>query len=73
MVQRHMREMGIAGVCPGPNLSKRSSEHRIYPYLVRHVSAEGPNHVWGVDITYVRMPGSWMYLVAVLDWYARFW
>ena len=29
-VQRHMREMGIAGLCPGPNLSKRSSEHRIY-------------------------------------------
>jgi len=71
-VQRHMREMGIAGLCPGPNLSKRSSEHRIYPYLLRHVRAERPNHVWGVDITYVRMPGSWMYLVAVLDWYSRF-
>ena len=26
-VQRHMREMGIAGICPGPNLSKRNSEH----------------------------------------------
>jgi putative transposase len=22
-VQRHMREMGIAGICPGPNLSQR--------------------------------------------------
>jgi putative transposase len=71
-VQRHMREMGIAGICPGPNLSKRSSEHRVYPYLVRHVSAERANHVWGIDITYVRMQGSWMYLVAVLDWYSRF-
>ena len=71
-VQRHMREMGIAGICPGPNLSKRSSEHQVYPYLLRHVSAERPNHVWGIDITYVRMQGSWMYLVAVLDWYSRF-
>jgi putative transposase len=23
-VQRHMREMGIAGICPGPNLSRRA-------------------------------------------------
>ena len=28
-VQRHMREMGIAGICPGPNLSKRQTEHRV--------------------------------------------
>jgi putative transposase len=71
-VQRHLREMGIAGICPGPNLSKRSREHRVYPYLLRQVRAERPNHVWGIDITYVRMQGSWMYLVAVLDWYSRF-
>ncbi len=30
-VQRHMREMGIAGISPGPNLSRRNPEHRIYP------------------------------------------
>ncbi len=71
-VQRYMREMGIAGICPGPNLSKRSAQHRVYPYLLRHVTASHPDHVWGVDITYVRMPGGWMYLVAVLDWYSRF-
>ncbi len=71
-VQRHMREMGIAGICPGPNLSKRNTEHRVYPYLLRHLRTERPNQVWGIDITYVRMQGSWMYLVAVLDWYSRF-
>jgi len=26
-VQRHMQEMGIAGICPGPNLSKRNAAH----------------------------------------------
>lgn len=71
-VQRHMREMGIAGICPGPNLSKRRLEHRIYPYLLRDVTASYPNHVWGVDITYIRLRGGWMYLVAVLDWYSRY-
>jgi putative transposase len=71
-VQRHMREMGISGVCPGPNLSKRSQEHAIYPYLLRNVSASYPNHVWGIDITYIRLRQSWLYLVAILDWYSRY-
>jgi putative transposase len=71
-VARHMREMGIAGICPGPNLSKRTQKAAIYPYLLRNVRAERPNHIWGVDITYVRLRGGWMYLVAVLDWFSRY-
>src|SRR3990170_3527720 len=71
-VQRHMREMGIAGICPGPNLSKRSLEHRVYPYLLGGLNIGYPNHVWGVDITYVRLQGGWMYLVAILDWFSRY-
>lgn len=31
-----------------------------------------PNHVWGIDITYIRLREGWMYLVAVLDRYARY-
>jgi putative transposase len=71
-VQRYMREMGIAGICPGPNLSKRNTAHRIYPYLLRGVTISHPNQVWGIDITYIRLKHGWMYLVAVLDWYSRF-
>ncbi|MBI3948419.1 MAG: IS3 family transposase [Armatimonadetes bacterium] len=71
-VQRYMREMGIAGVCPGPNLSKRRLEHRVYPYLLRGLTVTAPNEVWGVDITYIRMVAGWMYLVAILDWYSRY-
>lgn len=71
-VQRYMREMGIAGIAPGPNTSKPAPEHKIYPYLLRNVAASYPNHVWGVDITYVRLHGGWMYLVAVIDWFSRF-
>ena len=58
--------MGISGICPGPNLSKRNLAHAIYPYLLRNVSAGYPNHVWGVDITYIRLRQRWMYLVAIL-------
>lgn len=71
-VQRYMREMGIAGISPGPNLSKRALEHRLYPYLLRDITAQAPNHIWGCDITYVRLRGSWLYLVAILDWFSRY-
>jgi putative transposase len=71
-VQRYMREMGIAGICPGPNLSKRATEHRVYPYLLRGLTAQAPNQIWGSDITYIRLRNSWLYLVAILDWYSRY-
>jgi putative transposase len=71
-VARHMREMGLAGICPSPNLSKRAHQASIYPYLLRDVKAERPNHIWGIDITYIRLRGGWMYLVAVLDWFSRY-
>lgn len=71
-VQRYMREMGISAICPGPNLSKRLSGQRVYPYLLRGVTLQSPNQVWGTDITYVRLRTGWMYLVAVLDWYSRY-
>jgi len=71
-VQRHMREMGIAGISPGPNLSKRNAEHQVYPYLLRGVTAAHPNHVWAIDITYIPLVAGWMYLVVVLDLYSRY-
>lgn len=71
-VQRHMREMGIAGIVPGPNLSKRSAQHKIYPYLLRNLKVTRPNQVWGIDITYIRLHAAWLYLVAVLDWFSRY-
>lgn len=71
-VQRHMREMGIAGICPGPKLSKPGPEHKVYPYLLRNLVIDHPNQVWGIDITYIRLHAGWMYLVAVLDWFSRY-
>lgn len=71
-VQRHMREMGIWSVAPGPHTSRPHPEHAVYPYLLRGLPIERPNQVWGIDITYLRLTGGWMYLVAVLDWYSRY-
>ncbi|NDU80025.1 MAG: IS3 family transposase, partial [Ferrovum sp.] len=71
-VRTAMRAMGIEGIHPGPNLSKRALAHKIYPYLLRNVAAQYPHHIWGIDITYIRLRQGWMYLVAIIDWYSRY-
>lgn len=71
-VQAYMREMGIFALVPGPHTSKPAPEHQIYPYLLRNVPAAHPNHIWGIDITYIRLQHGWLYLTAVLDWYSRY-
>jgi putative transposase len=45
-VQRYLREMGITAIYPGPNLSRRNPEHKIYPFLLRNVTAAYPNNLW---------------------------
>lgn len=71
-VRDYMREMGIYAIYPGPNLSKRNLEHKIYPYLLKNLSINNPRHVYSVDITYIPMSKGWMYLVAIIDWYSRY-
>ncbi len=71
-VRAYMREMGLMAIYPGPNLSKRDLQHRIYPYLLRKLAITRPDQVWSVDITYIRMKHGWMYLYAIMDWYSRF-
>ena len=72
-VQRLMAEMGLLSVYPRRrNLSEANPEHRKYPYLLRGITAAYPNHIWGTDITYVRLKGGWMYLTVILDWYSRY-
>jgi putative transposase len=71
-VGRYMNEMGIVAIYPGPNLSKRNHQEGVYPYLLRNITSAYPNHIWGIDITYIRLHAGWMYLVAILDWYSRY-
>jgi putative transposase len=71
-IQRLMREMGVQGICPGPNTSRRRMEHAVYPYLLKNLSIERPNQVWSADITYIRLARGFAYLVVILDWYSRY-
>ena len=70
-VRRLMTKMGLEVIYTKPKLSKAHPEHKVYPYLLRGVSPRRPNHVWATDITYIRLDGGFLYLVAVLDWYSR--
>jgi putative transposase len=70
-VQRLMRQMGLAGMAPGPSTSTPCPHHKVYPYLLRGVAVTRPNQVWSTDITYIRLARGFAYLVAIIDWYSR--
>ena len=71
LVQRLMLEMGIHAIYPKPNLSKRNFREAIVPYLLRNKAVSFPNQVWSIDITYIKLGRSHMYLTAIIDWYSR--
>ena len=71
-IQLLMREMGLGALYPKPNLSFNNKPHPVYPYLLKGIVAAYPNHIWGTDITYIRMHKGFLYLTAFMDWYSRF-
>ena len=72
LISRLMGEMGICAIYPKPNLSKPGKNHKKFPYLLKNKAIIYPNQVWAVDITYLPMGRSHMYLTAIIDWYSRF-
>ncbi len=71
-VRRLMRLMGLEALGPKPNLSKPQQGHTIYPYLLKGLVIDRPNHVWSTDITYVPMANGFLYLCAIIDWFSRY-
>lgn len=67
-----MRKLGIAALYPKPKLSLPGDTVRRYPYLLSGVQLTAPNQVWRTDITYIRLPQGFIYLVAVIDWFSRY-
>ena len=69
---KHMQEMGIRAIYPRPSLNKSDKENKIYPYLLKDVEILRPNQVWSIDITYIPIRSSFLYLTAIIDWYSRY-
>jgi len=70
-VRRIMRKFGLRAIFAKPNLSKARKEHKKYPYLLSGKIIRYPNQVWASDLTYIRLPGGNVYLVAIIDLYSR--
>jgi putative transposase len=70
-VQRLRREIGQEAIWCKPRTSIPDDGHRKYPYLLRGLAVDRPDHVWCADITYVPMPRGHAYLCAVMDWHSR--
>jgi putative transposase len=66
-----MKRMGIEALYKKPNTSKRHPAHAVYPYLLRNIEINRPNHVFAADITYIPMKRGFVYLFAVMDWASR--
>jgi putative transposase len=71
-VARLLHTMGLETIYPKPRLSQPHPAHRVYPYLLRGVPITRVNQVWSTDITYIRLHGGFIYLVAVMDWFSRY-
>ena len=70
-VRTVMARMGIEALYRKPHTSQRHPAHRVYPYLLRHLTITRSNQVWAADITYIPMTRGFVYLFAVLDWASR--
>ena len=66
-VARLLRTMGLETIYPKPRMSEPHPAHRVYPYLLRGVPITRVNQVWSTDITYIRLQGGFLYVVAGLD------
>jgi len=71
-IERVRREMGVSAVYPRPRMSVSGQGHPAYPYLLRGLTIDRPDHVWTSDITYIRLRGGFVYLTAVMDWQSRY-
>lgn len=71
-IRRLLRLMGLEAIYPKPRLSLSAPGHHVYPYLLRDLKITRVNQVWSTDITYIRLLGGFVYLVAVIDWFSRY-
>jgi putative transposase len=71
-VQRLMWLAGIRAIFPGPKTSMPCDHGQVYPYLLKGLEIKRANHVWAVDITYIKLPVGMVYLFALIDWHSRF-
>lgn len=71
-ILRLMRLIGIKAIYPKKKTTIINQKDYKYPYLLKDLVINKPNQVWGTDITYIKTPVGFVYLIALIDWYSRF-
>lgn len=69
--QRLMQLTGLRAIYPQKKTTIRNKDHAVYPYLLKGLSIDRPNQAWATDITYIKMPIGFVYLVALIDIFSR--
>jgi putative transposase len=70
--QEQMRRMGLEAIYRKPRLSLPGRQYKRYPYILKGMTIDRPDHAWCSDITYLRLAHGFVYLVAILDWHSRY-
>ena len=72
-VLRVMREESLLCQLKRRFVATTDSRHGrpIYPNLIRELRASRLNQVWVADITYIRLPTTFVYLACLLDAFSR--
>lgn len=70
-VQRLMGCVGLKAIYPKKKTTIRNKSHAVYPYLLKKELINCPNQAWKVDITYIKVLGKFVYLVALIDVFSR--
>ena len=66
-----MGAMGIAALYAAPKTSRPGRDQAVYPYLPRGLDIVRSDQVWQVDITNIKLPVGFAYLVALIDVHNR--
>ena len=71
-VLRLMRLIGIKALYPKKKTTIINGKDYKYPYLLKDLTINKPNQAWSTDITYIKTPVGFVYLVALIDIFSRF-
>ena len=72
-LRRLMRENGLQPKARRRYVVTTDSDHAgpIFPDLAKGVVPDRPNQLWVADLTYVAIPGGFVYLAAIIDAWSR--
>ena len=72
-VRNYMKELGLKVIYPTSKIKTTIAHpaHKKYPYLLRDLEIIRANQVWSTDITYLKIPGGFIYLAAIIDWHSK--